>query len=149
MSYCRWDCPRCWHNSHSMALSPLSWEYDKPQHRTKRTDKRNEVCVKKPEKVSRSVSGPVVAEGCPLRTCPLTLEQLTATTYDDGSRRQTATLSIFVDEGQLKLALHDRTESRSIFLTGDTLTGLLDALEMELEDPLPDWRSWKTRKSQK
>lgn len=77
---------------------------------------------------------------------PRLAEYLAATLYDDGTRRETSTLSIFVEDGRLKVALNDRDEESSAYVTGDTLAGLLGALEEGLGDDSLDWRAWKGRK---
>lgn len=76
-------------------------------------------------------------------THPLLWEHLSSGIYDDGSSRETSTLSVFVDGGTLKAALNDRQERRSLYVTAHGLRELLDALEVKLEGSDGDWRMWK------
>jgi hypothetical protein len=81
------------------------------------------------------------------RRCPLMFEYLTATTFEDGSERQTATLLVFAAEGVWKGCLNDRAEEQALWASASDLQGVLDALEHALETGAPDWRRTSSRKS--
>lgn len=71
---------------------------------------------------------------------PLLLEYLTATSFEDGSERETATLLIFAASGVWKGCLNDRAESRALWVSGVDVAGVLEALERALDTTTPDWR---------
>lgn len=82
---------------------------------------------------------------------PLIYEFLSATTYSDGSKRRTSTLTLFLDAGGLKVSLNDRDQDFVAFVTADGLVSVLDALEAALEADSLDWRKsggspWKGKK---
>ncbi len=68
------------------------------------------------------------------------------TSWDDGTARETGTLLIFVQDGQLKCCLNDRALNRSVFLTTPTLALLLDACEAGLAEDNHHWREKKAYK---
>jgi hypothetical protein len=80
---------------------------------------------------------------------PTVWEYLTATTFDDGSARETATVSVFVEEGLVKVALNDRAERRSAYVTGSDLRAALKALEGILGAGEVDWRLWSNKAKKK
>lgn len=83
------------------------------------------------------------------RTHPHLYEHLTATEFDDGGAREVSGLTIFVDDGVLKVALNDRSEQRSAYVTADTVGEALDTLERQLAEDMADWRRWRTQKRKK
>lgn len=76
-----------------------------------------------------------------MSTRPALGEYLTQCKYGDGSRRQTSTLLLFVEDGLLKACLHDRDLQRSLFVSGEDLDALLDRLESSLTSGTAEWRA--------
>jgi hypothetical protein len=68
-------------------------------------------------------------------------EYLTATRYEDGARRETATLTLFVEEGLIKGCLNDRDKGRVAFVSGRSVDAVLEALEQGLQLGALDWRA--------
>jgi hypothetical protein len=66
--------------------------------------------------------------------------------FEDGTPRKTATLLLFVDEGMLKACLRDRETEETAWVAGEGLEGLLDALEVGLQEGRLDWRREGKRK---
>lgn len=72
---------------------------------------------------------------------PSVWEFLTAATWpEDGSARVTGTLMLFVDKGQFKATMKDRDGGHVVFVSGDGLLAVLEALESGLEADDLDWR---------
>lgn len=71
---------------------------------------------------------------------PALYEYLTVTAWADGSQRATASLTLFQDEGRLKVCLHDRDVGRVAFVAAWTVEDLLRALEEGLLADSIDWR---------
>lgn len=71
---------------------------------------------------------------------PALVEFLGSCSWPDGQERRPGTLLIFLDEGRLKACLSDRAQGLVLFTTGDSVTGLIDAVEASLCDPRADWR---------
>lgn len=88
--------------------------------------------------------------GCPdprlKKTCPNVVEYMTDSAWEDGKPRDTSTLTVFLEDGMVKVALNDRACSRSLYASSDTLEGAIGALEQRLREQSPEWRSWKGRK---
>lgn len=61
--------------------------------------------------------------------------------WEDGSDRETGTMSVFLDQGQWKARLCDRDGGLVAFVSSEGFTGLLDALEEGLRDGSLDWRA--------
>lgn len=108
-------------------------------------DWRMRVLLEMLKKPVTTVDGKVVAKKFSdpfmVEQCPLVLSYLVETQYEDGSARRTSTLTLFVDDGQLKASLNDRDNSRTAFVSADSLAELLEALECHLSDPTSPWRS--------
>lgn len=69
--------------------------------------------------------------------------------YDDGSPRQTGTLTISFDLGTFRGRLNDREAGEIAFVSSDGLAGLLEAAEVGLRDDRLDWRRDQWAKGQK
>lgn len=81
---------------------------------------------------------------CPmLSTTPRLVEYLVSDRFADGKKRQTSTLTLFLESGRVKAALNDRAEGCSLWVTAESVCKALDCLEAALEDGAPDWRYWK------
>lgn len=74
------------------------------------------------------------------QTYPCLFEYLTLTRWEDGAARQTASVSVFFDEGRLKACLSDREMGRIAFVAGYTLEDLLRSIEEGLLSASLDWR---------
>lgn len=81
-----------------------------------------------------------------LKNCPAVLEHLCDGRFDDGTPRETSTISIFVDAGVLKVSLNDREQRRTLYVTASNLQDGFLGLEKSLGATVPDWRPWKDRK---
>jgi hypothetical protein len=97
--------------------------------------KRREVVEGSPAMISMGSPAP-----CDLAKFPALVEFLHCEAWPDGSRRQTGTLLVFVDEGRLKACLSDRDQALVGFVTGESLEGLIRAVEEGLQGDHVDWR---------
>jgi len=75
--------------------------------------------------------------------CPTVVSYLWETAWDDGKGRETSTLTIFLEDGCLKLALNDRACMRSLYVTSTSLQDALKTMEEALREGVVDWRAWK------
>lgn len=73
------------------------------------------------------------------RKFPHLHQHLTLNVYEDGSPRQTCSLTVFAQSGRFRAFLNDRDSGGSIGVEGEGLQGLLRALEAELASPQPSW----------
>lgn len=71
---------------------------------------------------------------------PRLVEYLEEVKWDDGSKRETSTLMLLVEDGWLKACLNDRAMGCSLWVTADTVEAALDALEGHLERGDGEWR---------
>lgn len=71
---------------------------------------------------------------------PALFAYLTDDQYDDGSRRQRASLLIMADGQVWKGWLNDKDTGRSLWLAGETIEQLLDSMETHLTDGTATWR---------
>lgn len=78
------------------------------------------------------------------RRYPILVEYLTSEKYDDGLVRERSALSMFCEDGMIKLALNDRDVGASLYCSSTTFGGALEALEGMLQrGPDAGWRVWK------
>lgn len=72
---------------------------------------------------------------------PSIYEYLTVTRWADGSNRVTSTISVFIDNGALKLVINDRDNNRSAFFSAPTFEDTLVRMEEALTEDSADWKS--------
>jgi hypothetical protein len=77
-------------------------------------------------------------------TYPALWEYLSLGVLPDGPR-QTSTLLVFLEDGMVKMCLHDRDAGVQLFRSADTFSGALEGLEEALESGRADWRPKKTQ----
>jgi len=75
---------------------------------------------------------------------PALLEYLTLDRFDDGSRRETASITLFFGDGSFKACLNDRSNKRVAFVSADSPIAVLGALEKGIQEDSLDWRPVKT-----
>jgi hypothetical protein len=81
------------------------------------------------------------ADSCPVFTnYPGIWEMLTADTFADGEKRQTATVTLFFELGVTKVCLNDRASGVTAWASGTTPSDALDALESGLQGDTLAWR---------
>jgi len=81
-------------------------------------------------------------------TFPALLEFLSACRWPDGKKRKPGSITLFVDQGRIKVALNDRDQDLVCFVTLNGLGGLFDALELVLSEGSGDWRTTGQRRKQ-
>lgn len=72
---------------------------------------------------------------------PCLHEWMTLVRWEDGSPRQTTTLTLFAEDGRWKACISDREEARVAFVSGWTWEEALRACEEGLLGSSLDWRS--------
>lgn len=75
------------------------------------------------------------------RDYPNITEYLFTERWADGSMRQTSTLSVFSDNGSLKIVLNDRDNNRSAFFSAKRFLEALENMETALREETVDWKS--------
>lgn len=74
---------------------------------------------------------------------PFLWEYLTLAAWDDGQVRQTSMLLVFVEDARFKVCLQDREQSRSMWVTADTVDAAFHLLENKLANDAPEWKASK------
>ena len=80
---------------------------------------------------------------------PLLHEHLVTANWEDGSERETSTLLLFVGQGAWKACLNNRSEGLTLWASGSSLAGAMEALERALDTSAPDWRRNRPGRGQK
>ena len=78
---------------------------------------------------------------------PAVWEYLTEREWEKGKKRETSTLTFFVDEDEWKIAFNDRGNQRAAFITASSFTEVLAALEQGLQEDSLDWRKSRGEKN--
>lgn len=60
--------------------------------------------------------------------------------WPDGKPRRTSTLTIFCEDGLVKLCLSDRAQQLVAFVTGKSLSEAAEVLELQLAGGTAEWR---------
>jgi hypothetical protein len=71
---------------------------------------------------------------------PALWEYLTVDRYEDGSPRQPSMLCLFCEDGFIKLALQDRQEGRSLWVSAESIPEAVELLEGNLSEGRGEWR---------
>jgi hypothetical protein len=102
--------------------------------------------MQRPDK-SKVSDGAGSRGGCPderfASEYPSVTEFLTLDKYDDGTARKRSSISLFVEQGVVKLALYDKDGERSLFTSAESLPGALSNLEAALNSKAPPWVGWR------
>lgn len=99
--------------------------------------------MRKPVKDATSVSTKLVLNDPGfVEAYPAIAEHLCCMAYEDGTKRQTSTVTLFVESGMLKMSLNDREEGRSLYVSSETFLGVVELLEVALMADSPPWRAW-------
>jgi hypothetical protein len=77
---------------------------------------------------------------------PTLWEYLSKGHWPDGEVRKRSSLVVFAEDGKLKGCLSERESELSLWASGSTLEGLLEALEARLTEPDPEWRAKAKKK---
>jgi len=103
--------------------------------------------MKRPVEVSKKTSKTLpVSDQRFAEEYPTIVEYLSTTRYEDGSERLPSALSIFMEDGLMKVACNDKDVKRSLYASGQTLSEALAALDAALASPSPAWRAWNAGK---
>lgn len=71
---------------------------------------------------------------------PAVAEYLTATNYPDGSPRERSVLSVFIEDGRVKVCLNDRDAARTLWRSADGIEDAVALLDLAIVDGTADWR---------
>lgn len=133
-----WPCPECWSNvfkgrnyrGHIGELSRSEWieRYAMP------------VWAKKSQAPSADAVPALSLAESDRKRYEALVEMMELSSWEDGTPRQTSTMTLFIDSGSLKACLNDRDGDRTAWVSADSFKGLLDALEKGLRDDSLDWR---------
>jgi hypothetical protein len=82
-------------------------------------------------------------------SCPTVVTYLTDTKWDDGSPRETSSISVTIDSGSIKVALNDRASKMTLYVTASDLRAALTTLEKAVTSGSPDWRKWNVHTKKK
>ena len=99
-----------------------------------------------------SSSVPVAETAALFKQLGTLVEFLSLGKWEDGTSRQSGTMTILWEDGLYKAALNDRDASLSTFVSGHTLADLLKAVEEGLATQNLEWREkrpWVPGKSKK
>jgi len=90
--------------------------------------------------------GPLVAKiasSAFVTTYPALWEFLSCDAWPDGQERTLGSLTVFVEEGLLKVCLSDRAQEMVAFRSGCDLADCLSSIDSGLQDGSLDWRQGK------
>lgn len=80
---------------------------------------------------------------------PAIWEYLTLDTLDDGKERVTSMLCVFYEAGVVKVALQDRQEGLSLWVSSQSIPEALEALESRLQAGDGEWRQSRGQQQQR
>ncbi len=106
-------------------------------------------CPMKRPDGSKSNGTPVagLADKAATKMLPLLVEHMTCDAYDDGTRRTRSTVTLLVEDGNVKACLNDREMERSLFRAAGEFLSALEALEKALaEGDESEWRPWNKKR---
>jgi len=96
--------------------------------------------VQKPQTPAGAIGAEKPLTGAFLSDYPTVWTFLTDSKWDDGSRRERATILIIADGGVIKLWMGDKACNRSCWVTGESLEQAFTILEEQLSTSSCAWR---------
>lgn len=96
--------------------------------------------MKRPDAIESGGGGSPLVDEVLAGWLPTLLEYLATMKWEDGKPRKTSTAMIFVDQGRLKVCIHDRDLRRSCFVTGESWEEVWEATERGLKQDTVEWR---------
>lgn len=85
-----------------------------------------------------------IGSGSLLDIYPDLREFLTCPKWADGSSRALGSLTVFCDDGRLKACVNDKECNRVLFVSAESLEGLLEAIDSQIGNDGADWRAVRT-----
>lgn len=76
-------------------------------------------------------------------THPAIVEFMTLAALDDGQERETSMLCVLFEDGLYKVALQDRQEGQSLWVSAQSIPEALEALEARLQAGDGEWRQMR------
>ncbi len=106
--------------------------------------------MKRPDKVSGGNGDPgVPMKGELFSHLPLIWEMMTASRYDDGTKRHRSTILLVADGEAAKICFLDGDIGRQAWSTGETFEQALATLEEQLERGSVSWQPGKRKEERK
>jgi len=101
--------------------------------------------MQKPQTTAGAIGAEKPLAGAFLSDYPTVWSYLTDSKWDDGSRRERATILIVADGGVVKLWLGDKACNRSCWTTGESLEQAFTILEEQLSTSSAAWRPMENK----
>jgi len=98
--------------------------------------------MKKPDQVAEQLRSSHAERSLCKELFPALFEHLTETRWDDGSRRETSSISVFVQDGTWKACLNDKDSGRTAFVSARSPDELLDVLEKAVATGSVEWKPY-------
>jgi hypothetical protein len=99
------------------------------------------MAMKRPDAAARIAGSPsVTSDEESSLLFPSLWSYLTETVWEDGKARQVATLTVFCEDGLVKICLSDRALERSGWVSAGSLNEALSSLEAKLTSDCFEWR---------
>lgn len=91
------------------------------------------------------LDGPAPVDDKLSKVAPVLEEFMRESQWDDGSKRETATVLLFCEGGRWKAMLNDRDAGCITFVSGHSVEACLKALDKGLNTTSLDWRASKDK----
>lgn len=99
--------------------------------------------MKKPERKGKSHDTRVpMPDESFARAYPTIADYLCSVRWEDGSPRVPSTLSVFVQDGSIKVSVNDKDQDRGLYVSAESLEEALALAERALQLDNPPWRSY-------
>lgn len=105
--------------------------------------------IRKKNAVEDAAGGQGMPDATFMKDYPSIAAYLSDPVWDDGTPRELSTLSISVDDGQIRLALNDKDGRQSAYTNALSVKDAFKALEQALAKDLITWRAWDRKKGKK
>lgn len=137
--YPRWRLVGIWPSMDAAWVGPFSWPAATERDPEREREHAMGVLQKHLAVKEKSGDLPPPLTGV-MEGLPGIVEFMSITAYGDGQVRRTATLLVFLEDGQLKVCLNDRDAERSLWRSGTSLEDALLSVEIALQGDGCDWR---------
>lgn len=99
------------------------------------------MAMKRPTQVAPAAGAPAVSSDEEMSLLyPGIWEYMVETAWDDGKPRRTSTLTVFCEDGVVKVCLSDRELDKTTWASGTSLADCLAAMEAKMQAGETEWR---------
>jgi hypothetical protein len=131
-------CGKCWDNKKGRGAHPGHLWFTS---RSASYMEERLMAMKRPAQQQLAAGAPAVSSDEEMSLLyPGIWEYMVETAWDDGKARKTSTLTVFCEDGLVKVCLSDREQDKTTWASGTSLADCLASMEVKIATGNVEWR---------